>query len=147
MVAVWINKQNCYWVFCLNCRLEAKQDRSGGPNQLISRLLEARLQSLKYLLGWFQPDWFPQQALFINHANPRTRKGVEVGTQDPCCEWDSPLWKLIWIYVVLEWPWEAPQPEPLILQHNRWIENYMFKNWPLFLGFLLNSSTNFRFAQ
>lgn len=49
MVALQINKQNCYWVFYFNCRLEAKGDKSGGPTQLTSRLLEGRLQSLKYL--------------------------------------------------------------------------------------------------
>jgi len=103
MVLFWINKQNYYWVFCLNPRLEAKWDSRGGPTPLISRLLEARLQLLKELFFWFGlvssglVPWFP---LFITTQILGPENEMKWGWDK---ESEALLFEAIWISVVQKW--------------------------------------------
>lgn len=81
MVPLWINKQCHYWVFCLNSRLEAKWDSSGGPTQLITRVVEVRLfKSNFFCFGLISAGLVAWASSLHNHPSPRKMSVSSDGT-------------------------------------------------------------------
>lgn len=109
MVPLWINKKHYYWVFCLNFRLEAKWDGSGGSTQFNKQAFGSEAANTEVTIFWIGlisvglVPW----ASSLNHLHPRTQKWVEVeqeerdsppsGNMDLCCAEVTPGGTAAWI--------------------------------------------------